>query len=160
MDVHKLFDRIYLFIEKYFYFIVGVIVFALVSLTASLYAQDYSELPQDNDYDAVQVRDIGLNNFETIKLHGKTFIKAKQKSTDKIRISIQRLGDDGYETIASGQISEKQSLVLLPEFDSNLNYRICFENLTVGSLEYSYVSWSKIAKRYRLEVWSAKPKLT
>lgn len=100
MNTQKIFDSIYSFIEKYFYFIVVSIVIALVSLTASLYAQ--GNPPKRIDTSVPQ-----LKPFESKYLKEKLY---KYKYIDK-------------------ETSNK-------------------------------IGWSKVAKRYKMEVRCAKPKLT
>lgn len=153
-------DTVYTFIEKYFYFIVSVIVITLISLTASLYSQGQNVPPGSNLLESKHFDDFKVKQIENrVKISW-----VANSCNNNIEFELQKSYDGiNFETIIifpleqSGGISE---FSYTEYYDNGIFYRLSEKNKENGVLFYSQITWIDLVRKYRLETRSALPKLT
>jgi hypothetical protein len=157
-------EAVYTFIEKYFYFIVGLIVFTLISLTVSLYAQHPQKIKQNEELGLVE-KEAHFVNFTVERNGSEAHIswEASNNLQGNLKFALQKSTNGvDFNSIFVKEfttINKSEIFTYTDIENSDTYYRLCEINMETNNKHYSNISWATVAKRYRLEARSAKPNL-
>ena len=141
-DSRNQLDAVYSFIEKYFYFIVGAIVLMLISLSASLYSQN---IP-NQEANGVVVSEIEMPSCHYLENNYMGNCLAKS------------LGSNAYNK--RDKVEKECSLESGETTIFNPSSSIGKNNQIDNVMQTRKTDWSMVAKKYKLEMRSAKPNFT